>query len=401
MAAGVLFPAGSARSQSYPQWKQIATLPGTAVVIYFSDTLHGIVCSDTGTIPGGALIFYTMDQTTWHSAVYPPITQVNAIRSINGKLYAATTGSDLLVSTDSGATWNYSGLGLADAWDVFQDPSGTIRILSGPYYQASFARADMFHCMATQSVGEPLLSGDGGVTWYSSGFNGTGLCGMGDYGDTCKDVLMFTDFDESVYRSTNHGFSWQQSLASAYPGQWAPNFLEGGAGVVYCTGARSGLTRSTNDGESWTTIAGSPSSEWNVLHIPIFGVLGQNVVFPDGFGNIWITTTGGDGTLADPITSPDSLPGVTSSGDTTSVISQCGGVRIPVPMLVQAADSTLVQASIVSDSLHEFSIADSNKIILRSGVNDTMWVEYSPHAQPATTTLTLNFQNSWRCSGLG
>jgi len=115
--ASFVLASSEAYSQSIPYWTKIATFQNAGITdVYFIDTLHGIVCLDTGSvITPSAEIYYTPDQVTWHHSVTPPIGSVNAIRYINGKLYAAVMAQDILISTDSGATWNFSGLGLANA----------------------------------------------------------------------------------------------------------------------------------------------------------------------------------------------------------------------------------------------------------------------------------------------
>ncbi len=397
-------------AQTWPVGEQIGTLPfpsepiyhginndgpdttGMIDNIFFFDTLHGIVSyhADSG-VSDAEHIFYTSNTRTWNPAILPNgVTQINAIRFINGKLYAACFGTDVLVSTDSGATWNLSGLGLGNASDVYADPTGKIRILQTypGIYGDVFARVDPLHCLWTCSLGSVKISDDGGINWYSIGISTHD--GFGCYGDTCTKVFLFDASDSIgeaiICRSTDYGVTWKSDTIDSLGG---PSFMEGSSGVVYVS--IKGATRSTDDGKTW----GTPT-DWGLIeggdavrhHFPVFGPIGNFLVYSSE-NEIYLMTSGGDGTLRDPVLSVDSTRQLTTS---------CNGTRIAIPMLAQAADGTLVQASIVTDSLHEFSILDSNNVILRSYVNDTMWVQYSPHNSPATSILTLNFQNSWHCS---
>ena len=168
------FDIGNVSAQTMPQftqspyWEHIASLPfglrtfqgpsadtgGEIDGIYFFDTLHGVVSAqiDSG-INDAEYIFYTSDTRTWRQVVLPrSVTQINAIRLIDGKLYVACFGPDLLVSTDSGATWSFSGLNDSDAWDVYADRNDSIQTLhyliagvSQIYANASFAQLDRLH----------------------------------------------------------------------------------------------------------------------------------------------------------------------------------------------------------------------------------------------------------------
>ena len=361
--------------------------------IFFFDTLHGIVSyhADSG-VSDAEHIFYTSNTRTWNPAILPNgVTQINAIRFINGKLYAACFGTDVLVSTDSGATWNLSGLGLGNASDVYADPTGKIRILQTyPGISTGTFSLVWIRCTVYGHVllGSVKISDDGGINWYSIGISTHD--GFGCYGDTCTKVFLLDASDSIgeaiICRSTDYGVTWKSDTIDSLGG---PQFMEGSSGVVYVS--IKGATRSTDDGKTW----GTPT-DWGLIeggdavrhHFPVFGPIGNFLVYSSE-NEIYLMTSGGDGTLRDPVLSVDSTRQLTTS---------CNGTRIAIPMLAQAADGTLVQASIVTDSLHEFSILDSNNVILRSYLNDTMWVQYSPHNSPATSILTLNFRNSWRCS---
>ena len=233
MAFSFLLQAIIIHAQTIPYWTKLATFPNAGVTdVFFLDTLHGIVAVDTGT-SGGAIIYYTSNQITWQQSANPSVVEVNAIRLIHGKLYAAVKGPDILVSTDSGATWNFSGMGLANASDVYSDGSGNIRVLSGfpMFSRATFARVDNFYCLASGDGGA-FLSGDGGATWYPITI-GSYAPGFSNYGDTCSHIFVYHNLTGDVYTSSDHGATWQPAGPSFEPSNGegiSENILEGGSG---------------------------------------------------------------------------------------------------------------------------------------------------------------------------
>ncbi|HEY3876251.1 MAG TPA: sialidase family protein, partial [Candidatus Kapabacteria bacterium] len=393
-------------AQTFPFWTKIATFPQAAVTdVFFFDPFHGLVALNFGYSNVDSVnIFYTRDQITWLKAIAPPIGEIHAIREIGGKLYAAVNAPDLLVSSDSGVTWNFSGLEMDSAWDVYQDGFGNIRVLNGTqFFGATFARVDKFHCLASGLMGD-FLSGDGGITWFPKTI-GLDPPGFSNYGDTCNHVLLYHNVDGYVYASSDNGSTWQPRGPSFEPesNNWIGYpIMEGTNSTIYINTIK-GFNRTTDYGLTW---------EPNVffinlisIHFSVFGGLGQNVVLGTKgssgvqyWSDIWITTTGGDGTLSDPINLPDSLPGSVISNDTIYVTSGCGPKLLPIPILEQAADSIFIRSSIIRNDSDEFSLSGNDQFFLRSNSNDTLWVRYMPYSNPEVRTATLQFHNSWRCS---
>ncbi len=216
-------------SQSSAQstyWKQYV-IPGVVgTQVFFLDNNHGIIYGNPAGFDTSVFTqaWYTKNGSTWSPSICPSSVQfIYSIRLIKGKLYAATYGPDVLVSTDTGATWSFTGLGLSNTFDVYEDASGAIRAapLGQPpdfgnnqtFSCTSFARADLLHCITTQSYegtpfvspDYPLFSGDGGKTWSAIGFAGTLF---GAYGDTCGHALMVTGIsDPGGYSSLTLGAS--------------------------------------------------------------------------------------------------------------------------------------------------------------------------------------------------
>ena len=391
--------------------------------MFFFDTLHGIVAVniDSGSIiappPTGndsgrrEYIFYTSNTRSWRQIALPrTVKQINAIRLIHGKLCAACFGPDLLISSDSGKSWNFSGLGLGDAWDVYDDPNGVIRTIpytsQTPNYYATFARIDKFHCLFTtvpagaspskyNSPGSVQISNDGGITWHNTGINIFERYGC--YGETCAKIFAFgaEDLQALVYCSFDSGTSWERDTIDSLG--YANEFLDGAAGVIYTR-----RLRSTNDGETWTSANMPGSLAGGVGHIAVFGPLGQYVVVPTYGGisgdselTLYLTTTGGDGALHD-VTDPlDSTGFPMSLADTIRVASNCSGVRVPIP-LEGCVDS--IYTVVNTDSLYPLRSAGASNFLLGANQRDTAWFEVLPGRSPAADTVTVRFQNSWHCS---
>jgi hypothetical protein len=377
--------------------------------IFFFDTLHGIVAFQISVTPSfdSARIFYTKDGKTWHDATLPgQVGSVNAIRYINGKLYAAASGSDVLVSIDSGATWNSAGLGLRNAWDVYQDAFGAIRVLNTSGHNSTFARIDRIHCLQDVYGGNAMLSGDGGATWSQINI-GSQPGGISVYGDTCSRVFMYHDGSGYVWRSKDSGTTWQPVGPDFEPQSvWLGfNVLEGAAGTIYTNTVR-GLYRTTDFGTTWTSVNNRTPNNYG--HFAVFGSMGQYVVTPGWAGSentLWLTNSGGDGTLHSSLPSSheidlqDTIIYSTdwAGVDTLYFSATCSGMRIPIP-LEGRSDGIVTTVHIATDSLDEFQLSGDTSVILRVGDRDTTWIEYAPKYLPVTSVLKLNFHHTWRCS---
>ena len=200
-----------------PEWKEVGTLgdqyhsvlPDLYSAFYFFDPVHGIIAT---TKPA---LYYISTQAQYGIAGRIPIgfTTIRAIRFIQGKLYAATDGPDILISIDSGKTWTYSGLGFSNANDVYADASGNIRVLTDP--MKTFARVDTMHCVATGG-GDIFVSSDGGLNWIQVPLVTIDPESAGVFADPCKDVFICpSSWGTAALRSTDLGQTWQTVLTGA------------------------------------------------------------------------------------------------------------------------------------------------------------------------------------------
>jgi len=403
-SAALLFEVGfginTAKAQQelleYPTWVRIGAIspPSTTLnAIYFSDTLHGVVAYDF--VASDSEMWYTLNARRFFlSSVPPGLAKVRRIRPIAGKLYGAVAGQDLIVSTNQGVTWKYSGLGLTDAYDVYADPAGKIRTLTGNMRQ--FARVDQMHCVAAGLKNAAVISGDGGVTWNTL-FIGNDTVGYSVYGDTCKHVFLYHNSEGSILRSSDNGVTWQNPLIGC--GDF-PETIVGSDEVVYVSTSQ-GFYRTTDDGYTyWSAIT---SVSYGPPVFSVCGPMGNAVVtfgFPENNGAtlnyyyICITKDGGDYALRSPIALADELGNIV---DTFGITSVCPGLRIPIPFL-SGVDSFATTMVVTQDSLSEFKLEGSSTLHFKKNVPDTAWFDYNPRSTPENSTLTIDFHHTWNCS---
>ncbi len=386
-----------------PEWLEVGwhkNGPGWTA-IYFVDPSHGLSAAN-----GGIDYSTSAAPSFWYPATMPAgITVINSIRSIQGKLYAASAGTDVLVSTDTGHSWKFSGLNLNNANDVYADGGGNIRILTDP--MTRFARIDTMDCVATGN-GSIFRSSDGGLNWISV-VTGNDPISTGVFGDPCKHVFIApSSWGTGCLRSTDSGQTWQTVLtgASAYS-----EFIYGASTVCYVSDS-GGLFRSIDDGITWTsiiTVNGGP-------HVMcVWGPMGEHVAItwlPPVYDinrlnktGIWMTTTGGDGNLHSAVAITDSNGAPLDQDDTMNVpfrvVSMCNSFLIPIALEADVPGLS-VEATLANNSSGDLAILGtdsiyySQPILNQRPVQDTMWLAYDPHHLVDTAQIT--FYNQWNCS---
>jgi photosystem II stability/assembly factor-like uncharacterized protein len=402
----LLVTSRSMRAQStlaWPEWMEVGSLgdlahpihPSFYTAFYFFDPLHGVAA-----VRGQTGIYYIYNKAgLWRPANIPSgFGHVRAIRLIQGKLYAATDGPDILISSDSGKSWKFSGLGYSNANDVYADASGAIRVLTDP--MKVFARLDTLHCVASGST--IFVSSDGGRNWNPAA-TGLNANSRGIFADRCSNVYICPSSQGVVLRSTDFGQTWK----TVYTGLGGDEeYLGGASSTAYVT--NNGLFRSIDDGLTWKTII----TAYEITCWPMFafGPMGEHVVVPWTFApnplkpwiivtEPWMTFTGGDDMLHSAAAMTDSNGAPLMQQDTMNVpfqvMSFCNAFKIPVAV-ESDVDDLSVDVKIQNDSLGDFSLLTKAPANLRHGHEDTLWLAYQPHHP--VSNVTLRFDNHWHCS---
>ena len=386
--------AGSARGQGslgWPEWLPVANNGVSANAIYFFDATHAAIAQ-------GANIYYLgsadPDGLKWdHSSMPPGIQFISQLRFIQGKLYAASLGTDVLVSIDSGKTWTNSGLGLPNANDVYADGSGVLRALHDP--MRVFARLDTLHCIA-QGNAQIFVSSDGGITWTSTGVPMVDSNSIGAVADRCKSVYVCPNSWGTIFRSTDIGQTWQTVITGSGPGS---EYLNGASTVMY-EGCEAGMYRSIDDGSTWRSVT---TVQNFTAPLDVWGPMGEHVALWGTGGSwhcIWMTTMGGMDDLHSGTAMTDSNGMPLSQEDTLNLplrlTSTCNAFFIPVPLEADVRGLTS-KVTISGDRPGDFTLLDTQTYKLQDHLaDDTAWIAYTPH--DAVDTVTISIENNWNCS---
>ncbi len=375
-------------SLGWPEWLQVGPEVPVGSAIYFIDPLHGLSAAN-------GIIYYSTIGHWWQATMPKGITIINEIRSIQGKLYAASKGTDVLVSADSGKSWQFSGLDLNNANDVYADGNGNIRALTDP--MTRFARIDTMDCVATGN-GSIFRSSDGGLNWTTI-VTGNDPASIGVFGDPCYHVFIAPySWGTACLRSTDSGQTWQDVLtgASAYP-----EYIEGASTTCYLND-NGGMFRSIDDGVTWTSIITVNAGP----HFPmcVWGPMGEHVVMSWNSG-LYMTTTGGDDNLHSAAAMTDSNGVPLSQDDTMNVpfrvVSMCNSFTIPIALEAEVPGLS-VKVTLSNSSGGDFSVLNSDSVYFSKPIlneryaQDTIWLAYNPHHGVDTALLT--FENHWNCS---
>lgn len=373
---------------AWPQWQHVGGDFGSATAIYFIDPLHGVAAA-SGRIYHTYPPQHQWRQSTMPSGIGSGGVVVSTIRSIQGKLYAASHGSDVLVSTDSGQSWQFSGLGLTNANDVYADGSGKIRALTDP--MTRFARIDTQHCVATGN-GSIYTSSDGGLNWNSV-VTGIDPVITGAFGDPCNHVFICPSPTETeVLRSTDSGKTWHSVPTGSYA---FPQFIYGASSVTYASDLY-GMYRSSDDGITWTqiiTVTGGP-------HVmAVWGPMGEHAALSYN-GGIWMTTAGGDDKLHSGVNMTDSNGMPLMQDDTFNVpykvVSTCNAFTIGLPFQSDVSGLSEKVSILKCNHPEDFAIVGPDTIMLPKGPNRWLNLGYDPHHP--FDTVVLQFDNHWQCS---
>jgi len=213
---------------------------------------------------------------------------INAVHANGSTMYAGfnATGS-LIISTDTGASWNYSATGLVVGSDVRAFASNSTTVYAGTtngVYQASTSGTpiwtkilDNVSCFALHIDGNSLYAGtmgggvyrstDGGSTWTQVN---NGLSMLHVYALTSNGTHLFAGTyhngstnGQGVFRSSDNGNSWT-AVNNGMPANTTIVSLAVAGGTLMAGTNGQGIYRSTDNGNNWTNVA---SGVVHTLHV--------------------------------------------------------------------------------------------------------------------------------------
>jgi photosystem II stability/assembly factor-like uncharacterized protein len=173
---------------------------------------------------------------------------------------------------------------------------------------------------------------DGGKTWYTIQAN---FPAWTIYWDESSRQLFCATYSTSyssplrttgIHASSDEGRTWSPLQTSDF---YHHNYhIDGAGGAIYLQTdpgylftRTTGFFRSTNGGKNWKHVGGPSRTTWTRFHVP--ATCNGSLVVGFDSNKVWITTTGGDGTLA--YTAP---PIINTSQDET--VSSCDSIRLKI-----------------------------------------------------------------------
>ncbi|MGD1046869.1 MAG: T9SS type A sorting domain-containing protein [Bacteroidota bacterium] len=223
-------------------------------------------------------------------------------------LFAATECNTVLYSTNGGDVWSETNFSSHAAPLVLASNATTIFVATdgnGIYKSSDKGRSWIFTCwdgvpivsLACSSTGElyagidfagtPLVSGiykstDNGNNWT---FSGLAYYYVTSIAISPNGYIFAGVQDSAVFRSTDHGISWIHSSNGFYLPRTVLTLNIDKKGNVYA--GMDGLWRSTNNGETWTTVGNNSSRIRSIAfdttgNIFVGGVTGLTRSIDDG-----------------------------------------------------------------------------------------------------------------------
>jgi hypothetical protein len=247
----------------------------------------------------------------WERTNGPSGGRIRAIATCDGVLYAGTWGMGVFRSTDNGATWTQTDLGLPGATihaltsigtKLFAGCEGAGVALStnggASWSQLSnglptFYSIDAFtaiagpgstYLYAGTSNGLVFASTDEGASWDTVFHASTAITALGALGGS-----VFVGGYFGVFRSSDFGSNWVEAdsgMAYKYPSEIATDGLN-----LYVSTFGGGVSRSTNGGVSWSQSGLTGQNLWHIefCDSTLFaGDWGSGVYRSTNGGNSWV-----------------------------------------------------------------------------------------------------------------
>lgn len=261
-------------------------------------------------------------QDDWQSLEGPRGGKINdLLKTVSGKLYAATDGGGIYVSMNDGDSWQEMNTGLNDltvhsltvnsvgmvfagtASGIYRKPDADTDWMLGGTGNPAEEIWDLEMSTDNSTVLAATFSGiyrstDEGATWIKSN---TGLTSTFAVSLTASHAGIFAGtLGGGIFKSTNNGGNWAQSSS----GLTANNIVAlhtSAAGTIFAGTATSGIFKSQNEGSLWTEFNDN-LSDLNIKFITskgddIFASTGSGVFVAPG-GAAWIMRNTGLGAVS-------------------------------------------------------------------------------------------------------
>ena len=295
--------------------------------ISFYNTAIGLATTQNGEI------FITQDQgLSW--ARHVPANPFRPFPSIQSACFCGTANNiiacsyagDRYVSSDGGTTWAIT---LADSLaNQVRAGSGGTAYLTGGFDLGASSGA---HLYETNDFGATWFMHPGVFGWDSYSFE-RDRCDTSVFYIANDELAAKTDKTSRIFISTNTGASW--SAGDQHPVPHHCGSISAASNAIFVQ-TYSGISRSTDQGNSWKNIGGPPNTtdtrfvaaiDNNIIVAIDTGTFDSNTGI-NGAGSVWITFNGGGDSLTN--TDGNNLSLVTSDQHSDTI---GGSVAVPISL---------------------------------------------------------------------
>ena len=360
MASGALYKS----TDSGVTWTR-KSLPEDPFDLDFYDSLHGI-------FPGTYNAWVTSDGgTTWQVLLSAPSASACFLNSPNAMAVAERLGAYIAVTTDNGNSW-------ANNLPA-QENTFCVRYTNGIIYEDG----------GTPPGGSFLhTSTDFGQSWQRSvsGYDEESYCFAIDSCEPSRiyiaheDEVHKTDSNSKIFLTTDAGITWQTKFSHHEP--FFSGSIAEGRSAVYCQTSSNGVFRSTDQGETWTSIGG-PSVTFDTR---LVAAISDNIILAlDDAGNVWRTDNSGGDSVPESFTSETIVARPLTARQNLCGVPVDTQIKLSIPGC--RAHQGILDSAWVSG--RGFQISDLRHTPRSLSLNDSIRISYSTLTGSDTGELHL------------